>query len=332
MNNATIAARLGPCVLVLAGCEGRQSALMPVADQSQAISHVWNLMVSVCTGLYIVVMLALAWAVWRRTATLGREGISRDYRIFQLLLGWVVLVVGFLTWFITVSFLEDRRLQAGQPDLVVRITAKQWWWQVEYLGADPSLHFITANELHLPRDKTARIELQSGDVIHSFWVPPLSGKKDLIPGRTNALWITPRHGGLFRGQCAEFCGLQHAHMALDVAVADAQSFAAWRDGQLAPARQPGSGSAQAGLQVFERAACATCHTIRGTSAGGRVGPDLTHVASRRTLAAGALPMQKNYLIAWIQDPQHFKPGNRMPAVTLNGQELMSLADYLMELQ
>ena len=315
--------------LVCVGCEGRQSALMPVADQARAIDHVWNVMLWTCTGLYVLVLLALAWAIWRRTE---REGISRDYRIFPALLGWVVLVVGFLTWFITVSFIEDRRLHHGTAELEVRITAKQWWWQVEYLGADPSRHFTTANELHLPRDRTARIELRSGDVIHSFWVPALSGKKDLIPGRTNALWITPRRDGVYRGQCAEFCGLQHAHMALDVAVADAGAFATWRARQLAPAHEPGSGSALAGLKVFERAACATCHTIRGTPAGGRLGPDLTHVASRLSLAAGALPMQKNYLMAWLQDPQHFKPGNRMPAVTLSGDELASLSDYLMGLQ
>jgi cytochrome c oxidase subunit 2 len=302
---------------------------MPVADQSQAIDHVWNVMLWTCTALYVAVLLALAWAIWRRKE---REGISRDYRIFPALLGWVVLVVGFLTWFVTVSFIEDRRLQQGKADLDVRITAKQWWWQVEYLGADPSVHFTTANELHLPRDRTARVELRSGDVIHSFWVPPLSGKKDLIPGRTNALWITPRRDGIYRGQCAEFCGLQHAHMALDVAVADADAFAAWRAMQMAPARAPSGASALAGSQVFERAACATCHTIRGTPAGGRVGPDLTHVASRLSLAAGALPMQKKYLIAWIEDPQHFKPGNRMPAVQLSGQEMAALADYLLELQ
>jgi cytochrome c oxidase subunit II len=316
--------------VLLAGCDGVQSALRSAGAQSQAIDQVWTVMVWTCSVLYLVVLVALAWALWGRQAR--REGITRDASIAHALTAWVVIVVGILTWFVTVSYLEDRRLQGSNADLQIRITAKQWWWQVEYLDDEPSRQFITANELQLPLGKTARIELRAADVIHSFWVPALSGKQDLVPGRTNTIWLTPRQLGRYRGQCAEFCGLQHAHMALDVTVRDPASFANWWSSQLAPAPGPTGSSAQSGAHAFARAACATCHTIRGTLAGGRIGPDLTHLASRASLAAGALPLRRGELQAWIADPQHFKPGNRMPAVLLSADDLRSIVDYLMELK
>ena len=318
--------------LLLAGCNGVQSSLAPAGDQSAAIDHVWQIMVWTCSTIYLFTLGALAWAIWRRRTVAVREGVSRDPLLSRALFAWVVLVVGLLTWFVAVSFLADRRLHGGTPDLEIRITAKQWWWQVEYLSPEPSQQFTTANELRLPRDRTARIELKSGDVIHSFWVPALSGKEDLIPGYTNAVFLTPRRDGTFRGQCAEFCGLQHAHMALDVQVTDEATFRAWTAKQLAPAPSPSSTTALRGAEVFNRTACATCHTVRGTPAGGRVGPDLTHLASRRTLAAGALPMERDAMAKWLNDPQHPKPGNLMPAVPLSKDDSSALVDYLMGLK
>lgn len=339
---ATLGVAAAGMLLLLCGCERPASALMPMADQSQAIDRVWTLMLWVCSTLYFAVLAALAWAVWRRPRDVSprkglgdgpREGTSRDGTVSRMLFAWVLLIVGILTWFVTVSFLQDRRLHGGRADLEIRITAKQWWWEVEYVGDQPWQQFTTANELHLPRDRTARIELNSADVIHSFWVPALGGKEDLIPGHTNVVWVTPRHNGRYHGECAEFCGLQHAHMAFAVRVSDAAVFQRWQDAQRRPARVPlSSGTAALGARVFQRSACATCHTIRGTQAGGRFGPDLTHVASRETLAAGRLPMRRQELLAWIADPQHFKPGNHMPAVRLQPQEMAALADYLMTLQ
>ncbi|HYG05762.1 MAG TPA: cytochrome c oxidase subunit II [Stenotrophomonas sp.] len=321
-------------LLVLSGCRGVQSVLDPAADQAQAIDHVWWVMVSVCSVLYLAVLVALAWALLRarRRREALAEGTRHDPAWRQALVAWSILVVGLLTWFVVIAFLADQKLHAGHPDLEVRITAKQWWWQVEYLSDDPQQQFVTANELWLPRDRTARIELRSGDVIHSFWVPALTGKEDLIPGYTNALLVTPRRAGAYRGQCGEFCGLQHAHMALDVHVVDDAQFAAWQQRQRLPAPVPSTALAQHGQSVFMGSACLSCHAVRGTVAGSRLGPDLTHLASRRSLAAGALPMQREALDQWLRDPQHYKPGNLMPAVPLSERDRAALADYLMGLQ
>jgi cytochrome c oxidase subunit 2 len=165
-------------------------------------------------------------------------------------------------------------------------------------------------------------------VIHSFWVPNLHGKLDLIPGRSNRLMITPRREGLFRGQCAEFCGLQHARMALQVVVQSPAAFAAWRAVQVRPALQPADGLAAAGAQAFAASGCVLCHAVRGTDAGGTTGPDLTHVASRRTIAAGTLPNDAGTLAAWIEAPQRFKPGVNMPSVPLTPAQRAAVAAYL----
>ena len=318
--------------LLVTACERPQSALMPRADQAEAIDRVWQVMAWTCTALYLLVLLALAWAFVRRRRETQREGVAADGRLDKALVAWAVVIVGILSVFVTLSFLEDRRIRGSDADVDVRITAKQWWWQVEYLDDDPTQQFVTANELYLPRDRTTRIELRSADVIHSFWVPSLGGKEDLIPGRTNAVYVTPRRDGVYRGQCAEFCGLQHAHMALDVVVHEGADFERWRAAQLREAASPATSRAVHGRSVFEQYACASCHTIRGTAAGGRTGPDLTHVASRRRVAAGLLPVEASTLEAWIADPQHFKPGNQMPAVPLGGEDRAAVAEYLMGLK
>jgi len=329
-------ARIGAVMLlpVLAGCRGVQSVLDPAADQSMAIDQVWWILVSVCSVVYLAVLIALAWALvrTRRRRLQAADGTAHDAGWRHALVAWSVLVVGLLTWFVVIAFLADRKLHAGHPDLEVRITAKQWWWQVEYLSDHPQEQFVTANELWLPRDRTTRIELRSADVIHSFWVPALTGKEDLIPGYTNALLVTPRRDGGYRGQCGEFCGLQHAHMALDVRVVDEAGFVDWQRRQRLPAPASASASARRGEAVFTGAACLSCHAVRGTLAASRLGPDLTHLASRRTLAAGALPMSRPALDRWLQDPQHYKPGNLMPAVPMSEQDRAALTDYLMGLR
>jgi cytochrome c oxidase subunit 2 len=190
----------------------------------------------------------------------------------------------------------------------------------------------TANELHLPVNRPALIELRSNDVIHSLWVPNLSGKRDLIPGRINHLVVTPRRIGLFRAQCAEFCGLEHAFMALDVQVDSASDFEAWRERALSPARMPATASERMGQQVFMQHACVLCHTISGTDAHGVTGPDLTHFGSRRTIAGGVLANERETLAGWIANPQAYKPGTNMPAVTLSGNDMAALVDYLESLQ
>jgi cytochrome c oxidase subunit 2 len=306
------------------------SMLAASADQGSAIADVWTLMLWMCGTVYIAILLWLGYVLLTRVRATS-TGHARDPLLHKALIAFAVLVVGLLTWMVTASYLTDRRLHAGNDALQVRITAKQWWWQIEYLDADPQKQFMTANELHLPRDRTAKIELRAGDVIHSFWVPSLSGKEDLIPGHANAILLTPRVAGRFRGQCAEFCGLQHAHMALDVQVESAADFARWQARQRAPSLPPATPIGQLGARTFARIACASCHAIRGTDAASLVGPDLTHVASRRTLAAGTLPMRRGEMAAWISDPQHFKPGANMPAVPLTPTETTAIVDYLMGL-
>ena len=315
---------------LLAACNHVQSALAPVADESRAIERVWDLMLWICGPMYLLVLLALGYALWRNRG--NGHGRASDRTLWFGLLGFTVLTAGLLSVLTAQSYVQDRRLHAPVVDPVnVRITAKQWWWQVEYLDADPSKQFTTANELHLPVDRPARIELRTTDVIHSLWIPVLNGKEDLIPGHANTITMTPRKVGRYRGQCAEFCGLQHANMALDVRVDGAAGFAAWQARQRMPANTPTTPATIAGRNEFTATACAMCHTIGGTDAGGVTGPNLTHMASRSALAAGALPMDRTALQTWIIDPQRHKPGTNMPAVPLQPQQLNDITDYLMSL-
>ena len=327
----------GLCVLALCACAGVQSSLDPSGDQARAIDFIWRVMLWTCGLIYAGVLIALMFALKRRHANGRRpyvvEDAASERRTASLLSGWAVFIALVLVGLTATSYAVDRRLLFRDDDaLRIRVTAKQWWWQIEYLDTDPSKRFITANELHLPVNRMARIELASGDVIHSLWIPNLNGKADLIPGRKTDLALTPRRTGRFRGQCAEFCGIQHAHMALDVQVHSAAGFAAWRQHQLAPAGTPFGANARRGAALFQSTACVMCHAIAGTDAAGRTGPDLTHFASRRTIAAGTRPLTRGDLAAWIADPQRLKPGNNMPSVDLEPDELDALVDYLMTLQ
>jgi len=317
---------------LLPACAGVQSSLDPSGDQARAIDVIWQVMLWTCTVLYVAVLVALAVALLRREST-AADDHPAERRTTALLVLWTGFIAVVLVGFTAASYAVDRDLLARDPDaLHVRVTAKQWWWQVEYLDPDPSKQFITANELHLPVDRMTRIELAAGDVIHSLWIPNLNGKTDLIPGRKTDLALTPRRVGRFRGQCAEFCGLQHAHMALDIQVDSAAGFAAWKQRQLQPAIFPARADARHGAALFQSSACVMCHAISGTEANGRTGPDLTHFASRRTIAAGTRPLTRGDLAAWIADPQRIKPGNNMPAVDLEPDELNALVAYLMTLQ
>jgi cytochrome c oxidase subunit 2 len=208
------------------------------------------------------------------------------------------------------------------------VTGYQWWWSVEYLNADPSLIVTTANELHVPVGRPILLTLKSADVIHSFWVPSLHGKTDLVPGRENATWLQVDRPGIFRGQCAEFCGVQHAHMSLSVIAESSDQFEQWLSAQRQPAPAPLTAEQSRGRDVVERGPCALCHTIRGTNAGARMGPDLTHFATRSTIAAGTVPNTRGNLAGWIADPQHLKPGSRMPATGLAAEDLQAVVAYL----
>jgi cytochrome c oxidase subunit 2 len=212
--------------------------------------------------------------------------------------------------------------------LTIEVTGLQWWWNVEYVDTVPSRRVVTANEIHVPVGVPVQIIAKSHDVIHSFWVPSLHGKKDLIPGHTTATWFQADTAGLYRGQCAEFCGHQHAKMALWVVAEPREAYEKWYASQLETPPNPADSIASVGQEVFLSRTCAMCHTIAGTLAASHVGPDLSHVGSRRSIAAGTLPNTRSNLAAWISDPQAIKPGSRMPATTLSPSELNSLVTYL----
>ena len=314
--------------LTSGACARLQSMEPAVADQGQWIAGLWHVLLWVCGFVYLLVLGGLAFAL------ASRRGRGQERAVGKGLVAWVAVIALVLSGLTVASYAVDRKLArapgSGSPGL--RITGKQWWWQVDVQDPDPSQSFTTANELHLQVGRRVVVELASGDVIHSLWIPRLNGKEDLIPGRVNRIAFTPRQVGWFRGQCAEFCGLQHARMALDVRVDSPADYEAWRIRQLLPAIPPATPTQRAGQQVFLRSACALCHAIRGTQANGRSGPDLTHLASRRSLAAGTLPMSRGALAGWIADPQHPKPGNHMPSVELEPAELEAVVDYLVSLQ
>jgi len=216
-----------------------------------------------------------------------------------------------------------------QP-LSIRLTGHDWWWEIRYEDRLPERVFETANEIHVPVGQPVRMGLAAADVIHSFWVPSLAGKMDLIPGRDNSTTIIAERPGIYRGQCAEYCGDQHAHMNILVVADPPQDFAAWREAELKPAADVTANDP--GRQIFLSKGCQLCHAIRGTPAVSRVGPELTHLGSQRTLAADTLPLTHSNLVAWIAEPQKIKPGCNMPAIGLSGAEREAVAAYLERLK
>jgi cytochrome c oxidase subunit 2 len=216
--------------------------------------------------------------------------------------------------------------------VTINVIGHQWWWEIEYEDAVAARRMLTANEIHIPVNRPVVLKVTSRDVIHSFWAPNLLGKRDLIPGYTTAIWLQADRPGIFRGQCAEFCGLQHAHMAFDIVSEPDAAFLRWLDGMRQPASDPHGEIERRGRAVFMTARCAACHTIRGTDAHGQVAPDLTHLATRSTLGAGTLPNTPEHLDAWVRDPQASKPGNQMPPNPLAPDDLQALLAYLRTLR
>ncbi len=284
------------------------------------------IVVVIVTGLLLFATLKS----WNRPASPAwkeRELVSRATNPVAVVYAGLILstavLLGVTIW--TMMTLADVAAPPSKPTVSIEVTGHEWWWEIKYLSSDPSQIFTTANEIHIPVGKPVAVRLQSADVIHSFWVPALSGKTDLIPGQINKTWILADRPGTFRGQCAEYCGLQHAHMGLKIIATSKNDFEAWRKNQLQSESEKSIGSA--GQNVFMQK-CAVCHTVRGTRAGGRVGPDLTHLMTRTTIAAGTLPNRPGYLSGWIADPQHVKPGSKMPRLQIDGQQLAEVRTYL----
>nr|WP_289852446.1 cytochrome c oxidase subunit II [Mesorhizobium liriopis] len=331
-----------PAVLLplplLCGCSSTQSPLFPAGQQAANLYDLLLLMSMVCGTIYVLVLgfLVLSLVRKRRASVAPNTVVAPpDKGLRHVLVVWSGFIIAALSVLVLGSFLADRGLARMQDAEVldVRVNGHQWWWRIAYREPGGTSWIETANELHLPIDRTTRIQLVSGDVIHSFWVPNLAGKTDVVPGRNNSLDLTPRKTGWFRGQCAEYCGLQHAHMALDVKVDTAGEFAAWIARQKETAHPPtGDAVASRGLALIETGTCGLCHTIRGTAAQGRAGPDLTHIASRHSLAAGSLPMSRGALQGWIAQPQAVKPGTLMPFIPLEPADLNAIAHYLEQRQ
>lgn len=324
-------------LLFLAGCAGRQTPLAPAADQSAHLMSLLELMVWVCGGAYALVLLFLAASIFRARRQFTDCAPSQgpdDPRLSPMLWAWGGLVTVGLVGLAGASFVTDWALAraARNPSIEVRVTGHQWWWRIEYRDPVGGAWIETANELHLPRGAATLVRLGSADVIHSFWVPNVAGKMDLVPGRINELTLTPRRDGWYRGQCAEFCGTQHARMAFDVKVESPQQFATWLAAQKSTAAVSGDPVEARGMQLVTEGTCAGCHRLRGTSAMGRAGPDLTHLASRRMLAAGILPMTRGSIQGWILQPRALKPGTMMPPIALSAEEADAVSRYLVSLK
>jgi cytochrome c oxidase subunit II len=319
--------------LAISACAGTPSYLRaygPVAVRQARLG--WFLLI-VAAAVVAVMGLLVIVATVRRRAPAESDLLADAGGLGWVLVGGIAVPVVILAAVLVVSTgtLAAVARAPAHPAATIRITGHQWWWEIRYDGSTPDEIFTTANELHLPVGQPVRLELATADVIHSFWVPQLAGKLDLNPGQTNSLWIQADSAGTYHGQCGEYCGLQHAGMALSVVAEPPAQFARWLEAMRQPAPEPAGGDPAAGRQVFTGSACALCHTVRGTEAGGALGPDLTHVAARRTLAAGMLPNRTGELTAWIADPQAVKPGAKMPAVPLGPDELRQIVAYLQTL-
>jgi len=335
-RRALLLAGVGCTLLLLAGCgqsEGGQSTLHGESDQTRKIIHLWWGMLAAAAVVFGGALLLLAIAYRRRTRE-GLPAIGQDEDVSTGLVvafGVVIPVVCLVTLF----FISDIGVvnatsapKPGQTRMNVSVVGHQWFWEVRYPGTTA----VTANEIHIPVKTPVNVRLTSADVIHSFWVPELNKKVDMLPGHPNNVLLYADTVGAYRGQCAEFCGLQHANMAMTVYADPPAKFKAWLANMSRPLAPPASPQAKAGEQVFLTQQCASCHTIRGTAARGRIGPDLTHLATRRTLAALTIPNDRVHLADWVANPQRVKPGNKMPGLNLTGTQFQQLLAFLQGLK
>lgn len=317
------------CAGLVSGCGGRQSILDPASRQSYEIELLWWWMLGAAAVVFFGA-LALLGIAWLRRDTPGlpllgdREGITEG---MVLVFGIAVPVVVLVALFGVANIYligKTSAPPAGSTAITIDVIGHQWWWEVRYPGA----RAITANEIHIPVDTRVDVIATTADVIHSFWVPALNRKVDMVPGMHNHILLDATRVGVYRGQCSQFCGLQHAHMAMEVFVQPLAAFRAWLANMAAPARSPLTALQRAGERVFMSSQCESCHTIAGTTAEGEIGPDLTHVATRTTLAADMIPNNPHELAAWIRDPQAIKPGVRMPDLGLGSPQISELVAYL----
>ena len=294
----------------------------PAAHATMVLGWVFG---AICAAVCVIVFVLLAVAIARRRSPEETRGINRDNKGLR----WVFIGAGISTVILfgmavyALIALNRVAYPPGAPQLELTVTGYQWWWRVEYGDADPARRFVTANEIHIPVGVPVLINLRSADVIHSFWAPLLAGKTQMIPGLANRQWLQADAPGVYRGQCVQFCGVQHAHMAFEIVAQSRTDFDAWRDGQIKPAPL----AASAGAKIFQRD-CAACHAIRGAGDAGGYAPDLTHLQSRRMIAAGMLTNTPGHVAYWIAHTQDVKPGARMPAFRYSATDEAVLLAYL----
>lgn len=299
---------------------------------SSVLPLTWGLL-AISIIVVVIVTALVAWGVWRRgvgiTGGIARVPVTAGPRRGTFVLIAVsisaVVLLGSLIW--SVIVLADVNSPDKDPALTIDVTGQQWWWKATYQNQDPTRQVTVANEIHIPVGEPIRVRLMSPDVIHSFWVPALGGKEELIPGHTNVTWIEANKPGVYVGQCTEFCGNQHAHMGFLVVAQKRADFQKWIDAQLQPAVAPADKNLAQGEKEFVFH-CGMCHTVRGTDAGGVVAPDLTHLMSRQMLAANTLRNTPANLAGWIADPQSLKPGTKMPVLYLSGRQLNDIQSYV----
>lgn len=314
------------------------SALSPAGHEADVLAEVINVSIAVGTGSLLLALVLLALALWgprRRSEAPGHDAPAARTQALWLWGGGVALPVLVFGALLAYSHWRAGALDAPPPGeaLIVRVTGHMWWWALDYLPEGATPGFTTANELWVPVGRPVRLTLESADVIHSLWVPALGGKMDLVPGRLNRLVFTATRPGRYHGPCAEYCGTQHAHMALQVVAVPPAEFERWRAAQAAPRPAPRGAAAQAGRLLFSTLGCVACHRVAGLSEPAQpgMGPDLTHVATRARLGAGVLAQEGRALQQWIHDAQAAKPGARMPAYPqLAPAELDALAAFLRE--
>lgn len=311
--------------MAVGGC-AQDGAFAPASEAARSIDALWRFMLVTSTAVFALVVVLLLIGVVRRGDHEAREH-ERGDRLFivggGILLPAVVLL-GVLAF--NIDTVVGRSVGDGTVD--IEVIGNRWWWEVRY----PEQGIISANELHIPTGEPVRIHLMSNDVLHSFWVPELAGKRDAVPGRETTLSFTADEPGVYPGRCAEFCGIQHANMDFFVVAHDPGDFADWADRAAEPVPEPRTAAQRRGREVFMDVGCAACHAIRGTPADGQLGPDLTHFASRRTIGAGAADNTRGHLGGWVTNSQTIKPGNLMPPQQVPADELPDLLDYLESLE
>ncbi|MGE3912344.1 MAG: cytochrome c oxidase subunit II [Chloroflexota bacterium] len=326
-----------------ASCAGSPSTVDPRGPHAANAAEIWWVSFWLAAGVFALVTALLAYALFRRRPDRLREPSAQMSAVWQhdagargpgqgfVVFGGIILPILILVplsayWMLK---LMDVAVPGTQPAFTIEVTGYQFWWHVRY----PNHEFVTANEIHIPVGQPVRLVVKSADVIHSFWVPQLMGKHDMIPGKAIETWIQADEAGVFWGECAEYCGVQHAKMAFVLVAEPPDQFRAWTEQQQRPAAESNDPLARRGAQVFAQE-CIACHAIKvgGQTVGGAAGPDLTHFGSRRTVGAGILPNIRGNVAGWVGNPQAIKPGNNMPIIDLDADSLLAVVAYLESLK